>query len=120
MEPAAPVSTAIRAAARRRPRNPPSALSGLTLEVILPRPLMLRPVLLKHLNQPLLLLLGHLKPKVDLHLSLPTSNTPTGPRGPASSSALLWGPDENKGPPRRIRMLRIAACVLAISSLVRI
>src|SRR6202158_2409233 len=40
-EPAAPASTAIRAAARRRPRNPPSGLPRLTSEVILPRPLML-------------------------------------------------------------------------------
>src|SRR5262249_8921860 len=59
MEPAAPVSTAVRPAARRRPRNLPSGLSGLTLEVMLPRPLMLRTVLLKHLDQGLFLLLGH-------------------------------------------------------------
>src|SRR6267143_1413927 len=37
-EPTAPASTAIRAAAWRKPRNPPSVLLRLTLEVISPRP----------------------------------------------------------------------------------
>ena len=48
-EPPAPATTAVRATARKWPRNPPSGLPGLTLEPISRHPLMLIDLSWRHL-----------------------------------------------------------------------